>query len=502
MRARGGRLVVVDPRRSRTAEEADEHLAIRPGTDALLLLGDRQRAVRRRASSTLGAAVECTSDGLDEVRDARRGRSRPRRSARRAGDRCRRRSARLAHELAAAPTPPSTAASARPPPSSARSPSWLVDVAQHPHRQPRPAGRRHVPDAPPPAADDRAARPGSGSGVPDRARRTAGSAACPRCSGELPVACLADEIDDARRRAGPRARSPSPATRCCRRRTRTVSTRRSPALDFMVSDRHLPQRDHPARRRDPAAAVAAAARALRRRAAAASPCATWPTTRPPVLPLDDRPARRVGDRSPASPLRRRAAASTPTPPTVDDLAIAVAGAPRRSRRAVADPRPRRRRDPGDAARPGAAAPSAARLHAAHRPLRRRLRRPTPGGADARPHAPRPPARRRPRPARTAAARGPAHAVGSHRAGPRALVADVARLPPRRSSRSPRAVVLVGRRHLRSNNSWMHNIAVLVKGQPDARCRSTPTTRLQLGLVDGAYATVDEPRRQRFEHRSR
>ena len=37
MRARGGRLVVVDPRRSRTAEEADTHLAIRPGTDAFLL---------------------------------------------------------------------------------------------------------------------------------------------------------------------------------------------------------------------------------------------------------------------------------------------------------------------------------------------------------------------------------------------------------------------------------------------------------------------------------
>ena len=37
MQARGGRLVVVDPRRSRTAEAADRHLAIRPGTDALLL---------------------------------------------------------------------------------------------------------------------------------------------------------------------------------------------------------------------------------------------------------------------------------------------------------------------------------------------------------------------------------------------------------------------------------------------------------------------------------
>src|SRR5262249_35696390 len=37
MRARGGKVVVVDPRPSRTAEDADEHHFIRPGTDALLL---------------------------------------------------------------------------------------------------------------------------------------------------------------------------------------------------------------------------------------------------------------------------------------------------------------------------------------------------------------------------------------------------------------------------------------------------------------------------------
>lgn len=39
LRARGGRLVVVDPRRTRTAAMADEHLFVRPGTDAALLLG-------------------------------------------------------------------------------------------------------------------------------------------------------------------------------------------------------------------------------------------------------------------------------------------------------------------------------------------------------------------------------------------------------------------------------------------------------------------------------
>ena len=38
LRERGGRFVVVDPRRTRTAERADEWIPIRPGTDAALLL--------------------------------------------------------------------------------------------------------------------------------------------------------------------------------------------------------------------------------------------------------------------------------------------------------------------------------------------------------------------------------------------------------------------------------------------------------------------------------
>jgi anaerobic selenocysteine-containing dehydrogenase len=39
MQARGGKLVVIDPRRTETAELADQHLFIRPGADVFLLLG-------------------------------------------------------------------------------------------------------------------------------------------------------------------------------------------------------------------------------------------------------------------------------------------------------------------------------------------------------------------------------------------------------------------------------------------------------------------------------
>ncbi|MCW5806354.1 MAG: molybdopterin oxidoreductase family protein [Deltaproteobacteria bacterium] len=66
IRDRGGKLIVVDPRRTETAERADRHLFLRPGTDAVLLLAmiatlfaeDRVQLGRHPAS------------GLDELRAA------------------------------------------------------------------------------------------------------------------------------------------------------------------------------------------------------------------------------------------------------------------------------------------------------------------------------------------------------------------------------------------------------------------------------------------------
>ncbi|MCU0260788.1 MAG: molybdopterin oxidoreductase family protein, partial [Ilumatobacteraceae bacterium] len=53
----------------------------------------------------------------------------------------------------------------------------------------------------------------------------------------------------------------------------------------------------------------------------------------------------------------------------------------------------------------------------------------------------------------------------------------------------RELVLVGRRHLRSNNSWMHNIEVLVKGRPRCTLQVHPLDADRLGVVDGASARV-------------
>src|SRR5437879_10989970 len=47
VRERGGKIVVVDPRRTETAKEADEHVAIRPGGDAAFLLAMAQVLVER-----------------------------------------------------------------------------------------------------------------------------------------------------------------------------------------------------------------------------------------------------------------------------------------------------------------------------------------------------------------------------------------------------------------------------------------------------------------------
>jgi anaerobic selenocysteine-containing dehydrogenase len=65
LRRRGGRLVVVDPRRTETVAVADQHLPIRPGTDALLLLAMIQVIFEEKRDRPLPSA-----DSLPQLRDA------------------------------------------------------------------------------------------------------------------------------------------------------------------------------------------------------------------------------------------------------------------------------------------------------------------------------------------------------------------------------------------------------------------------------------------------
>jgi anaerobic selenocysteine-containing dehydrogenase len=65
IQARGGKIVVVDPRRSESAREADEHVAIRPGSDAMLLLAMVQVLIARGRVDR--AALDRLATGFDVI---------------------------------------------------------------------------------------------------------------------------------------------------------------------------------------------------------------------------------------------------------------------------------------------------------------------------------------------------------------------------------------------------------------------------------------------------
>ena len=194
-RARGGRIVVVDPRRTRTAAEADEHVPSGPAPTPHLLAGIAHVAVRRGPGRPRAARASSSTGSTASSRRSRAlhpGAGRGRRcgiaaeTIRRARPRARRR----------ADAPRSTGGSARARSAFGTLACWLVDVLNVAHRQPRPPRRR---DVPAPARGARTPRrAGPRRGVPHRAAGTAACAGCPRCFGELPVALPGRGDRDAR----------------------------------------------------------------------------------------------------------------------------------------------------------------------------------------------------------------------------------------------------------------------------------------------------------------
>ena len=190
IRERGGHIVVVDPRRSRTAEVADEHQFIRPGTDAHLLFAIVHVLFDEGLADPGPLAEHC--DGLEEVQRARAGFS-PEAVAEACGiDAGEIR--RIARELAAAET----------------------RRCLRPHRHLHP-GVRHARELAGRRAERRSPATSTGPGGAMFTRAAAGAAntrgtpgkgkgfqlgrwhtrvrGLPEALGELPVACLAEEID-------------------------------------------------------------------------------------------------------------------------------------------------------------------------------------------------------------------------------------------------------------------------------------------------------------------
>ena len=73
--------------------------------------------------------------------------------------------------------------------------------------------------------------------------------------------------------------------------------------------------------------------------------------------------------------------------------------------------------------------------------------------------------------------------------PPEIVADVPRLEAELGSPANGQMVLIGRRQLRSNNSWMHNLPALVKGKDRCTVQVSPADAERLGLVEGGRARV-------------
>jgi len=73
--------------------------------------------------------------------------------------------------------------------------------------------------------------------------------------------------------------------------------------------------------------------------------------------------------------------------------------------------------------------------------------------------------------------------------PEPIVADVPRLRATLDRAAGDQMVLIGRRDLRSNNSWMHNLEVLVKGKPRCTLQVHPEDASRIGLRDGAQVRV-------------
>ena len=475
LKARGGTLTVIDPRRTRTAKLADRHIAVRPGGDALLLaamtyvlfdehlvelgeLAPHVEGVEELRSAVRDFTPEAVAGACDVDADEIRA---------------------LARELAAAPTaavygrigsctvPHGTLA------------SWLVDVLNIlTGNLDRPGGALF-----PQAATDKTPRPaGPGRGFALGRWRSRVSQ-YPEAKGELPLSALAEEIDTATAEGEPiRALIAVAANPVLSAPDGARLDKALDSLDFMVSvDPYLNETARhadvvlppPPPSQSPHHDFAFNTLAVRNQVR---------YTRP-AIPLE--PGRMAETEILARLILAASGMHGADPGAVDAMVI-----DQTLGKAVKDPNsPIHGRDPREVA---------ARLTGGTGPERRldvMLRlgpygdgfgvRPDGLSLDrllAHPHGIDlgPLASRLPQPLKTRS--------GKVELLPQPIVDDLPRLRQAMSDRAD-GLVLVGRRHLRSNNSWMHNVPALTGGTNRCTLHIHPDDAERLGVVDGAPVRV-------------
>ncbi|MDQ0990026.1 molybdopterin oxidoreductase family protein [Streptomyces sp. V3I7] len=488
LRTRGGTLTVIDPRRTRTARLADRHIAIRPGTDALLLaamtyvlfeegladLGDLAPHVQdleELREAVRDFTPEAVAEGCDVPADVTRA---------------------LVRDLAAAPTAAVYARIGTCTVPHGTLASWLVDVLNIlTGNLDRPGGALF-----PQAATDRTPRPaGAGHGFA-LGRWHSRVSRHPEAKGELPLAALAEEIDTATDAGEPvRAVITVAANPVLSAPDGNRLDKALESLDFMVSvDPYLNETSRhahvvlppPPPSQSPHHDFAFNTLAVRNQVRYTRPAVPLEAGRMAESEILARLILAASDwglpcSSEAESLGKHGA----EPAAVDQMVI-----DQTLGKAVADAHsPVHGRDPQELA---------AELTGDNGPERRldmMLRLGPYGdgfGADpdglslekllAHPHGidlgPLRP--RLPQPLKTRS--------GKVELLPRPIAEDLPRLRAALADR-PAGLVLVGRRHLRSNNSWMHNVPALTGGTNRCTLHIHPDDADRLGVRDGGQVRV-------------
>ena len=471
MRARGGKLVVIDPRRTETAAVADAHHFIRPGADVYLLAA-MVHTLFDEGLVRLGRMQDHVN-GVDDVRAAVQPFAPEAVAARCAIDAATIR--QLARDLAGATRGCVYGRIGTCTQRYGTLCSWLLDVLNALTGHLDEPGGAMFPKAPAFAANT-AGKPGSGRGIVTGRHKSRVSAA-PEVFGELPITCLTEEIET----AGPGqvralitvASNPVLSAPGGARLAAALDK-----LDFMVSldiyvnettrhadvilpglsaleDSHydvaFPQLSHRNNARysapvfEPAAGHLPEWQTLLRLAA----IARGKGARTDVLALDDEMAadevrKFAGDNTPQV---LQAVAGLRGPERLLDLALR--GGPYGDQFGM--------KPDGLNLSKLKAAPAGIDLGALQPRIPELLRTPS----------------------------------GRVELAPPPLLADMSRALADLHAPAP-GMVVIGRRDVRSNNSWMHNLPTLAKGPFRGTALMHPADAARLGLAEGASARMASP----------